>query len=353
MGQMDIKITKANQSKLNHTDFDNLVFGKASSDHMFVMDYKDGEWQQPEIAPYQSMAFEPNLAVFHYGQAIFEGLKAYKFKDGNMYMFRPDEHIKRFNRSAERLCMPKVDEGLFLKGLKELIKIDSDWVSDKEGNSLYIRPLMIATDESLGVTPSKSYKFVIFTSPASVYYADPVKLKVETEFVRAAEGGIGYAKSGGNYAASLLPAKKAIEEGYNQVLWTDSKTHEFIEEAGTMNIVFQIGDEIVTPALSTSILSGITRKSVIELAKHWGIDIIERKISVKEVIDAIKSKTLKGAFGTGTAVTIHEVELIGLNGEDYELPDVNNREFSKRVNEYFYNLKIGKAEDFMGWLEKI
>ncbi len=249
--------------------------------------------------------------------------------------------------------MPKVDENLFLEGLKELIKIDSDWVSDKEGNSLYIRPLMIATDESLGVTPSKSYKFVIFTSPASVYYADPVKLKVETEFVRAAEGGIGYAKSGGNYAASLLPAKKAIEEGYNQVLWTDSKTHEFIEEAGTMNIVFQIGDEIVTPALSTSILSGITRKSVIELSKHWGIDIIERKISVKEVIDAIKSKTLKGAFGTGTAVTIHEVELIGLNGEDYELPDVNNREFSKRVNEYFYNLKIGKAEDFMGWLEKI
>ncbi|MDB4835455.1 aminotransferase class IV, partial [Cyclobacteriaceae bacterium] len=234
---MEIKITKANQSKLASTDFDNLVFGKTSSDHMFVMDYADGQWQQPEIVPYQAYSYEPNLAVFHYGQAIFEGLKAYKFKDGSMSIFRPKDHINRFNISAERLCMPSVDEDLFLQGLKELINLDKDWVSDKEGNSLYIRPFMIATDETLGVTPSKKYKFIIFTSPASVYYAEPVKLKVETEYVRAAEGGIGYAKSGGNYAASLLPAKKAQEEGYTQVLWTDSKEHKCIEEAGTMNIM--------------------------------------------------------------------------------------------------------------------
>ncbi len=353
MGQTDIKITKANQSKLNQIDFDNLVFGKTSSDHMFVMDYIDGQWQKPEIVPYQSMSFQPNLAVFHYGQSIFEGLKAYKYKDGGIYMFRPDQHIKRFNISADRLCMPRVDEDVFMDGLKQLISLDRDWVSDKEGNSLYIRPFMMATDEYLGVTPSKTYKFIIFTSPASVYYADPVKLKVETEYVRASEGGIGYAKSGGNYAASLLPAKKAIEEGYNQVLWTDSKSHEYIEEAGTMNIMFQIGDEIVTPSLSTSILSGITRRSVIELAKHWGIEINERKVSVKEIIEAIKTNQLVAAFGTGTAVTIHEVELIGLKGENHELPPLEGREFSKKVSDYLYNLKIGKADDFMGWMEKI
>ena len=350
---MDIKITKTNQSKLNTTDFDNLVFGKVSSDHMFIMDYKNDSWQQPEIVPYQSLNFEPNLAVFHYGQSIFEGLKAYKHADGSMHMFRPEAHIKRFNISAERLCMPQIDEDLFMEALKKLIRLDKEWVSNKEGNSLYVRPVMIATDESLGVVPSKSYKFIIFTSPASVYYAEPVKLKVETDYVRAAEGGIGFAKSGGNYAASLLPAKIAIEEGYNQVLWTDSKTHQYIEEAGTMNIMFEIDNEIITPQLSSSILSGITRKSVIELAKHWGITITERKISVTEIIDAIKNQKLKGTFGTGTAVTIHEVELIGYEGKNYELPPVEKREFSKKVNDYFYDLKTGKADDFMGWMEKI
>ena len=308
---MEIKITRTNQSKLNTTDFDNLVFGKSHSDHMFVMDYKDGQWQTPEIMPYESFSYEPNLAVFHYGQSVFEGLKAFKSKDtGEIKMFRPDEHITRFNVSARRLCMPEVDEKLFLQALKQLIKLDKNWVSDKDGNSLYIRPFMIATDESLGVIPSKSYKFIIFTSPASVYYADPVRLKVETEFVRSAEGGIGFAKSGGNYAASLLPAKQALEEGYTQLLWTDSKEHKYIEEAGTMNVMFQIDDVLITPALSSSILSGITRKSVIDLAKHWGYIVEERKISVEEVLTAIDEGRLEDAFGTGTAVTIHEIFLL-------------------------------------------
>ncbi len=348
---MDIKITRTNQPKLNETDFDNLVFGKTHSDHMFVMDYIDGQWSIPEIIPYQPFSYEPNLAVFHYGQSVFEGLKAYKFPEtGAIKLFRPEEHIRRFNISAERLCMPVVDENIFLEALKQLITVDKDWVSDKEGNSLYIRPFMFATDESLGVIPSKSYKFIIFTSPASVYYADSVRLKIETEFVRAAEGGIGFAKSGGNYAASLLPAKKALEEGYTQVLWTDSKEHKYIEEAGTMNVVFQIEGILVTPKLSTSILDGITRKSVIALAKKWGYKIEERKIAVQEVLTAIQEGRLDGAFGTGTAVTIHEIVTIGENGKDYDLPPVEGREFSKRVSEYLYKLKLGQVEDDMNWM---
>ena len=351
---MEIKITRTNQSKLSTTDFDNLVFGKSHSDHMFVMDYKDGQWQTPEIIPYQSFSYEPNLAVFHYGQSVFEGLKAFKSKySGKINMFRPDQHISRFNISAARLCMPQVDEHLFLQALKQLITIDKDWVSDKDGNSLYIRPFMIATDENLGVTPSKSYKFIIFTSPASVYYADPVRLKVETEFVRSAEGGIGFAKSGGNYAASLLPAKKALDEGYTQVLWTDSKEHKYIEEAGTMNIMFQIDDILITPALSTSILSGITRKSVIDLAKHWGYIVEERKVSVEEVLTAIDEERLEDAFGTGTAVTIHQIVTIGKEGKNYELPPVEGREFSNKVSQYLYKLKLGHEEDFMSWLETV
>jgi branched-chain amino acid aminotransferase len=351
---MEIKITQTNQSRLNTTDFDNLVFGKSHSDHMFVMDYKGGQWQTPEIMPYQSFSYEPNLAVFHYGQSVFEGLKAFKSKDtGEIKMFRPDEHITRFNVSAERLCMPEIDENLFMQALKQLIRLDKNWVSDKDGNSLYIRPFMIATDESLGVIPSKSYKFIIFTSPASVYYADPVRLKVETEFVRSAEGGIGFAKSGGNYAASLLPAKKALEEGYTQLLWTDSKEHKYIEEAGTMNVMFQIDDVLITPALSSSILSGITRKSVIDLAKHWGYIVEERKISVEEVLTAIDEGRLEDAFGTGTAVTVHEIVTIGQNGKNYELPSIEGRDFSNKVSEYLYKLKLGKEEDFMGWMETV
>jgi len=351
---MEIKITRTNQSKLSTTDFDNLVFGKAHSDHMFVMDYTDGQWQSPEIIPYQAFTYEPNLAVFHYGQSVFEGLKAFKCKETSaIKMFRPDEHISRFNISAERLCMPVIDEELFLQALKELIRLDKGWVSDKEGNSLYIRPFMIATDESLGVTPSQTYRFVIFTSPASVYYADPVRLKVETEYVRAAEGGIGFAKSGGNYAASLLPAKLALEEGYTQVLWTDSKEHKYIEEAGTMNIMFQIDDVLVTPSLSTSILSGITRKSVIDLAKHWGYIVEERKVSVEEILKAIDEHRLEDAFGTGTAVTIHQVVTIGMKGQDYDLPAIKGREFSNKVSEYLYKLKLGQEEDFMDWMETV
>jgi branched-chain amino acid aminotransferase len=350
---MEIKISKTKESKLASIDFDNLVFGRVHSDHMFVMDYKDGRWLQPEIMPYQPFSYEPNLAVFHYGQSIFEGLKAFKFSDENIYMYRPDQHVKRFNVSAERLCMPKIEEELFMQGMKTLINLDKEWVSSREGNSLYIRPFMIATDEYLGVAPSKKYRFIIFTSPVSSYYSDPVKLKVEREFVRAAEGGIGFAKSGGNYAASLLPARQAIEEGYTQVLWTDSKEHRYIEEAGTMNLVFQLGDKLVTPVLTSSILSGITRKSVIELAKHWGIEVEERKIAVEEILHAIETGELKDAFGTGTAVTIHEVESIGDQGKDYHLPPLPSRLLSQKISKYLYDLKRGKVEDYMNWMEKV
>lgn len=350
---MNIDIEKTKNSKLNQTDFSNLEFGAVYSDHMFVVDYKGGTWNNPIITPFQNIAMSPAVSVLHYGQSIFEGMKAYRGNNGDILIFRPKAHQERLNNSAKRLCMPEVSEEIFMDGLKELLKLDHNWIPSQEGCSLYLRPFMYAADEFIGVRPSATYKFIIFTSPVSGYYKGTVKVIVETQYVRAAEGGIGFAKSGGNYAASLLPAKIANEKGYQQILWTDSKEHKYFEESGTMNVMFQIGDTLVTPPLSTSILRGITRDSVITLAKDWGVKVEERRISIDEVLDAHKSGNLKDAFGTGTAATITHISTIHYNGEDLILPDTSKRELSTKLNKALSDIKLGKAEDKFGWVYRI
>lgn len=349
--QFDIELT--NHSSLDSIDFDHLTFGSVFSDHMIEIDYVDGAWQTPKVRPYQKLSFAPSMVALHYGQTIFEGLKAYKDQKGNILTFRPEEHARRINESSVRLCMPQLPEETFLSCLKKLLEIDKDWIPEGKGKSLYIRPIMFATDEMLGVVPSNTYKFLIFTSPVAQYYAGDVKVMVEENYVRAAEGGTGYIKMGGNYSASLLPAKRALENGYQQILWTDSHEHKYVEEIGTMNVMFQIGDTIITPKLTTSILSGITRKSVIELAKRWGYNIEERRISVEELIEAHQKGLLLDAFGTGTAATITHITMIGYKGKDYIIPEDSPREFSTKAQDYLVDLKTGEAEDFMRWMTKI
>lgn len=348
----NIEIEKTKNSRISQVDFQHLEFGAVYSDHMFVVDYENGEWQHPKITSFKNLSLSPATAALHYGQTIFEGLKAYK-KGDEILCFRPDAHAKRFNKSAERLCMPTVPEELYMAGLTELLKLDQQWIPDTEGCALYIRPMMYASDEFIRVRPSSNYKFIIFTSPVSGYYKGTVKVIVETEYVRAAEGGIGFAKSGGNYAASLLPAKIASEKGYQQILWTDSKEHKYFEESGTMNLMFQLGDTLVTPPLSTSILAGITRDSILKLAKQQGIKIEERKVSIDEVLEAHKNNTLADAFGAGTAATITHISTIHYNGKDYELPDVSTRKISSKLASDLNNIRLGLAEDSNGWVYKV
>lgn len=351
--QYKIAINKIEKSRISEIDFDNLTFGRSFSDHMFIVDFEDNEWKNPQIIPFQNLSFNPALVSLHYGQTIFEGLKAFKTEDGKVSVFRPNEHAVRLNKSAERLCMPTIPENLFLEGLYKLLEVDSAWIPNKKGCSLYIRPMMFATEEILGVSPSTKCKFIIFTSPVASYYSGTVKVLVENEYVRSAEGGVGFAKMGGNYAGSLLPTKKALEKGYQQLLWTDAKEHKYIEESGTMNVMFQIGDTLVTPSTSSSILAGITRKSVIALAKKWGYKIEERKISVDELAEAHSKGLLKDAFGTGTAATITQISHIGYQGKDLELPAVEERDFSNKASEYLQKLKMGETEDYMNWMVHI
>lgn len=351
--KLNISLERVEKSRLSETDFDNLKFGKSFSDHMFVVEYADGVWGEPKIIPFQKLSFNPSMAVLHYGQTVFEGLKAYKNEAGETLIFRPEEHAKRLNVSAERICMPSLPEEIFLEGLYALLEVDKEWIPKKENSSLYIRPVMFATDEALGVAPCKNYTFIIMTCPVSAYYDGAVKVVIEQEYVRAAEGGIGFTKTAGNYAASLYPALQAQKKGYDQLLWTDAKEHKYIEEAGTMNVMFEIDGHIVTPSTTTSILDGITRKSILELALKWGVKIEERKVSVQEIKDAYKAGKLNDAFGTGTAATISHIALIGLDGEDMILPSIDERTFSNKAKEYLSDLKIGKAQDYMGWMKKL
>jgi len=350
---MDIKITRKAESSINEMDWDNLPFGRAFSDHMFVMEYADGEWKNPEISEYADLKLSPATSVLHYGQSFFEGMKAYKTSDGDVQLFRPEENAKRFNASARRMCMPEVPIDLFVESLKTLIDVDRDWIPNKDGFSLYVRPFMIATDPYVGIKPSDTYKFIIFTCPVGAYYSEPVKVKIETEYSRAVEGGTGFAKAAGNYAGALYPAMKAQEKGYRQLIWTDAVEHKYIEEAGTMNVIFQIGDTLITPKSSDTILAGITRRSVIDIARDWGYKVEERKVLVSEVIEAIESGNLVEAFGAGTAATIAQISLVHFNGVDYELPPVENRVFSNKVKQEMENIKYGKIEDRFNWMLKV
>ncbi|MEM6814603.1 MAG: branched-chain amino acid aminotransferase [Bacteroidota bacterium] len=350
---IDIKIEKTSSSKLSSTNFDQLSFGKTFSDHMFEANYRDGEWQDLKVTAYQDFTISPANATLHYGQSIFEGLKAHKSKDGEILLFRADANAKRLMKSAERMCMPPVPEELFLESIEQLISIDKDWVPDNPGTSLYIRPFQFANDPFLGVGASETYKFVVITGPVGGYYSEPVKVKIEEHFTRAAQGGVGAAKTAGNYAASLYPAKKANEEGYHQLIWTDSKNHQYIEESGTMNLMLVINDTLLTPPTSDSILPGITRDSALVLAKEWGINVEERPIKVEEIIDAIHNGTLSEAFGIGTAATISHIKTIGHEDEDYELSPVENRPISNRILETITKIKLGEVEDRYGWIRKI
>ncbi|WP_026954304.1 branched-chain amino acid aminotransferase [Algoriphagus vanfongensis] len=349
-----IPVTKTQSSRLSQTDFSNLVFGKTISDHMFVADFKNGEWSDLRIEPYAPLHLNPSNAALHYGQSIFEGLKAYKNENGEIIIFRADANWSRMNESAERMCMPSLPEEVFMEGLLQLLELDKAWVPSAKGASLYIRPFMFATDDYIGVKPSDTYKFIIFTCPVGNYYSKPVSVKVETKFTRATEGGTGAAKTAGNYAASLFPALQAQKAGYDQLLWTDGKSHSNIEESGTMNVMFKINGKIITAPTNTgTILKGITRNSVIQLAKDWDESLEERFLSVSELKSALEAGQVDEAFGTGTAATIAHIYKIHLDGKDYILPEKPADAFSHRVLAALDGIKYGTVADPHDWIIKI
>jgi branched-chain amino acid aminotransferase len=348
-----IQIEKVPQSRLPEVDFANLEFGQTFSDHMLVAKYANGAWLTPAIVPFADFSLSPANPALHYGQAIFEGLKAYKNEAGEITIFRPDANLHRMNLSAERLCMPALPLETFLEGLKELLRVDADWIPTTSGSSLYIRPFMFATGEYLGVKPADEYLFAIITCPVNAYYATPLRVKVEETFARAVEGGFGFAKAAGNYAGSLYPAKKAAEEGYHQLLWTDGKTHQYFEESGTMNLMFVINDTLLTPATSTSILAGITRDTILQLARDRGMAVEERKISVSEVMEAAQNGTLQEAFGCGTAAVVSHIVTIGYRGTDYALPPIENRKYSSVLAQDLDAIRTGQAPDPYGWIVKV
>ena len=350
MVKTKITINKTKASRLNDVDFENIQFGRVFSDHMFVADYAEGEWQNFEILPFQNLDYNPAFNSLHYGQSVFEGMKAHLDADNNVVLFRPMDNFARLNRSCERLCMATIDPQIMLDGLSELVKIDKDWIPKTEEGALYIRPFIFATDQYIGVAPSETYKMVIFTCPVNKYYDTAVKVKVEDVYSRAASGGTGFAKAAGNYAASLLPAKIAKEEGYDQLIWTDSIEHKYIEESGTMNLMVIIDGKIITPSAGETILGGITRLSVIAIAKDLGYTVEERQISVDEVIEAQQNGTLEDMFGTGTAVTITHISGFGRKGTDYELPPVSERKISSHLKKELEAIKRGKKDNYPEWL---
>ena len=349
----DFNITKIERSKLNDINLDNIPFGKYMTDYMLEVDFENGKWQTPEIKPYQPMLIAPSLAAIHYGQSIFEGVKAYKNADGEPYIFRPLDNFKRFNKSAERMQMPTIPEEIFIDGMKQLIKLDINWIPAKDEHSLYIRPFMFSTDETIGVKPSENYKFMIILSPTGPYYSTPMRIYVEEQYVRAVPGGIGFAKAAGNYGGSMFPTAQAKLKGYDQVLWTDAFEHKYVQECGTMNVVFIIGNTAVTPDLSTgTILDGVTRDSVIVLLKEMGLTVEERPLNIDEVIEAHKAGTLKEVFGTGTAATISLIK--ELRYKDYVMDfEVEKWEVAPKVKKMLNDIRYGKSSDNNGWMMKL
>jgi branched-chain amino acid aminotransferase len=349
--KFNIKITKAQNSRLGQVDFDDIPFGRVFSDHMFVADYKDGEWHSPRIVPFGRFEMHPAAMVLHYGQAIFEGMKASKSHDGTPFFLRPEMHAKRLNNSARRMCMPEVPEALFLEALHTLVDLDSDWIPPQEGSALYIRPYMFATDEFIGVKPSATYRFIIFTGPVGPYYPKPVSLIADRQFARAAvQGGTGEAKVAGNYAASLLPAKLANEKGYDQVMWLDSREFKYIQEVGTMNIFFVIDGTVVTPKLDGGILPGITRDTILKLLPEHGYKVEERPIAIDELVDAYKAGKLQEVFGSGTAAVVAHVSKVAYDGFEMELPPVEKRKVGPFIKAQIDGMRSGKIEDKHGWI---
>jgi len=343
-----IKITKTKNSKLKTTDFENLGFGKVFSDHMLICDYKNGSWGEPEIVPFQPMSLMPSAKIFHYGQSIFEGMKAYKDNASNTWLFRPIENYIRLNKSAKRLAIPEIPKNIFFDGLKELLKIDNDWIPNLDGCSLYIRPIVFATGEGFHASPADSYRFLIATAPSGPYFSGQVKVLIEEKYSRSANGGVGFAKAGGNYAGQFYPTQLAIEKGYNQVIWTDDNTHEYIEEAGAMNIFVRINDTLITGPTSDRILDGVTRKSIIDIANKEGIPVEIRKFKVSEIIEASKNNTLKEMFGAGTAAVISPISVFGFRNKDYKLPEIENS-YATTLKKLITDIQTNKTNDKFGW----
>lgn len=343
-----IKITKTKNSKLQTIDFENLGFGKVFSDHMLICDYKNGSWGEPEIVPFQPMSLMPSAKIFHYGQSIFEGMKAYKDNASNTWLFRPVENFIRLNKSAKRLAIPEIPKNIFFDGLKELLKIDNNWIPNLDGCSLYIRPIVFATGEGFHASPADSYRFLIATAPSGPYFSGQVKVLIEEKYSRSANGGVGFAKAGGNYAGQFYPTQLAIEKGYNQVIWTDDNTHEYIEEAGAMNIFVRINDTLITGPTSDRILDGVTRKSIIDIANKEGIPVEIRKFKVSEIIEASKNNTLKEMFGAGTAAVISPISVFGFRNKDYKLPEIENS-YATTLKKLITDIQTNKTNDKFGW----
>ncbi|WP_018665307.1 branched-chain amino acid aminotransferase [Heyndrickxia acidiproducens] len=352
-----IELIKADVKK-EKPAVESLGFGKHFTDYMFVMDYNDEKgWHQPRITPYAPLVLEPSAMVFHYAQAVFEGLKAYRTKDGRVLLFRPEKNVARLNTSCQRLSIPQIDEEVVLDAIKQLVEVEKDWVPDKEGTSLYIRPFIIATESSLGVHPAHEYKLMVILSPVGSYYGDqlkPVRIYVEDEYVRAVRGGVGFIKTAGNYAASLKAQEKAEERGYEQVLWLDGVERKYIEEVGSMNIFFKINGEVVTPKLNGSILGGITRDSVIELLKYWGVPVKEVKISIDEVYDAYQKGELEEVFGTGTAAVISPVGELGWKDITMKIAGADKEDsIANRLYNTLTGIQLGKQEDPLHWTVEV
>jgi len=348
----NMKIVTAKESKITSVDFDNLSFGNIFTDHMLVCDYDNGVWGEPEIKPYEPFTMDPSSRVFHYGQAIFEGMKAYKDDSNDIWLYRPDQNFERFNKSAVRLAMPEVPEEVFIDGLKKLIEIEKEWVKKGKGNSLYIRPFMIATGHGVIASPSNQYRFCVILSPASAYYSGEVKVIIADHYSRAANGGIGAAKAAGNYSAQFYPTKFEKEQGFQKNIWTDDATHTLLEEAGTMNVFFRINDTLYTAPTSERILDGITRKSIIELAQRDGMKVDVRPVLVSEIVEAAKNGTLKEIFGAGTAAVVNPIAGFSYQDTYYELPKIENS-FAAEIKEKLTNIQYNLAEDTFGWTVKI
>jgi len=346
-----IEIQKIKKSNLDKSTLNGRKFGSTFTDHMFICTFKDGKWQDAKITPYQPLQLQPSARVFHYGQAVFEGMKAYKDEADQVWLFRPDENQKRINKSAKRLSMPEFPADLFMEGLTTLMEIEREWIPNADGNSLYIRPFMIATGNGIFAAPSDEYTFMIICSPSGKYYSKDVQVVIAEKYSRAANGGVGAAKAAGNYAAQFYPTQLAIDAGYDQIVWTDS-TRKYLEEAGTMNIFFRIEDKLITAPISRRILDGVTRKSIIAIARKQGITVEERRIKVKEIKKAVKNGTLKEMFGAGTAAVIVPISHFSHKDKDYEIAKIENR-YSEMFKKQLTDIQYNRAEDSFGWRVKV
>ncbi len=347
-----MKVTRVQETKINSVDFENLVFGKTFTDHMFLCHFRDGKWQTPEIKPYQALTLDPSASVFHYGQAVFEGMKAYKDDNEKVWLFRPQENFKRINLSAKRLQIPEFSESYFFEGLNTILQLDQEWVRPGSGNSLYVRPFVFASQPSVQASASMEYTFMIICAPVKSYYSGgEINVLIAEEYSRAANGGVGYAKAAGNYAAQFYPTSEALKKGFQQIIWTDASTHEYLEEAGTMNIFFKIDGTLITSPTNDRILDGITRKSIITIAKHEGIPVEERPIKISELKEAHKNGSLEEVFGTGTAVVVLPIHSFSHQETSYTLP--KQTPLALKLKEKLVSIQYNASEDPFGWRQAV